>query len=84
MNRTTTLILGLFSIVALIVYVIIFPINNIIGKMFALAGVMIYFVFTLSYSIDENYEFKKTDSIIEIKYTLRQIRDILQRIEKRK
>ena len=54
-----TALIGLMSIITLSAYAIIFPINTNIGKILGLLGVMIYFVFTLSYiivlpSLDKN------------------------------
>jgi len=54
-----TALIGLMSIITISDYAIIFPINTTIGKILGLLGVMIYFVFTLSYiivlpSLDKN------------------------------
>ena len=46
-----TALIGLMSIITISAYAIIFPINTTIGKILGLSGVMIYFVFTLSYII---------------------------------
>lgn len=52
-------LIGLMSIITISAYAIIFPINSTHGKILGLLGVMIYFVFTLSYivvlpSLDKN------------------------------
>ena len=62
-----TALIGLISIITLSAYAIIFPINTNIGKILGLSGAMIYFVFTLSYSIvlpslDKNKTFGGKDN----------------------
>ena len=57
-----TALIGLMSIITLSAYAIIFPINSNYGKILGLSGVMVYFVFTLSYiivlpSLDKNKTF---------------------------
>ena len=54
-----TALIGLMSVITISAYAIIFPINTTIGKILGLSGVMIYFIFTLSYiivlpSLDKN------------------------------
>jgi len=54
-----TALIGLMSVIIISAYAIIFPINTTIGKILGLSGVMIYFIFTLSYiivlpSLDKN------------------------------
>ena len=51
MEHKISKLLGLISIVIISSYTIIFPLNTYAGKILGLLGIMVYFVFTLSWIV---------------------------------